>query len=243
MNYFTYIHILDGIVFYVGMSKIRPPKKGCWSHGVKYERAYSASTARPKYWHDYVKGRCYEVQIVDHYETIELALEAELSLMFKYGTIRSGDGTLVNRYTGKLVFQFDMTGSRLGVYLNIAVASRKNNIDCHSLSNCLMNKGNRRSAGGFLWSYCPAPPPYYFSKKVIVQKTLSGKILKVYRSAQAAATALGKSSVTAIKGAIQIKTRTAYGFKWDKVPYTDIITHPNEAKQLALSESRLTGIR
>lgn len=141
---------------------------------------------------------------------------------------------------GTPIYQFTLHGELIKSHPTMSIAARSVKIDRASINHCAL--GNRSSAGGYLWSYSITPPAFYSDKFVVIQKNLSGEVVEVYGNVDSAAKTLGKTTTTAIRGAIQIKSRTAYGYAWEKMSYMEAIKIPALAKQLGLSESRLSKL-
>jgi hypothetical protein len=151
-QYYVYVHSIDRQVFYVGIGGIRPPKKGCHTDRIKYERAYLKGK-RTKQWKDFVAGRDFQVDIVQHYDTEEQAKNFETRLIQRLGTIANKTGILVNVDQDKPVFQFDLRGNLIKKHLSASEAAKDTGINQFSIRSMCLKYGVRRTAGGYVWAY------------------------------------------------------------------------------------------
>lgn len=240
MDYFIYTHSIEGKVFYVGSSKIRKPKQGCWAHSIKYERAYSI-VGRKEIWKQFVAGRKVDVSILDHYPTKEAVRTAELELIQLMGTIVAGTGPLVNIIDNNPVYQFSLDGVLIKRYLSVTIAAEETGINPFSIRSMCLNYGIRKTAGGFLWSYSSSCSFLFSGKRQLLMKSLEGTPLKRFDSIKSAAREMGSCSVNSIRMVLKGKQHKAYGHKWEMVPH-ELEIKNLEAKELGVKKTRLGKI-
>lgn len=209
--WFVYTHSINGRVFYVGSGVIRPPKKGCHSFGVKYERAYTMCKRSQK-WKKFVRSRKVSVDIISHHNTEDSARDAETYLITE---MIERFGELTNISCNKPVYQFSFGGVLLNKFRGVNKASRETKINSATIHQCVY--GKRRTAGGFLWSLSPEVDKLLDSRPYIIQKTRDGKVVNIYRSVSDAMRAIGTVSQTAIRNSINNIYSHAYGYKWERV--------------------------
>ena len=114
------------------------------------------------------------------------------------------------------VKQYNLQGSLLNEWKSPKEAAEGTNTSPSALSACLNGKG--KTAGGFLWSYGECPivkiaDKYITPKKKVEQYSISGELIKIHNTINAAMT---KTGITAheIKKNIEGKINNAGGFIW-----------------------------
>lgn len=211
-EYFVYTHSVNGKVFYIGQGKIRAAKKGCWSHGVKYERAYTRA-GKPAEWFEILGNNKLDVNILLHFNYQADALRFEMSLIKHYSAIQR----IANKYVAKTVYQFNFNGNLINSFMSIAEAAKNTGIDQHSILNSINKRAHRNSAGGYLWSFSKTCTPVI--RRHILKYDLGGNLIHTYHSLDSAIIDLGKNSTTAIRNCFIGRQKQAYGFKWVDAGY------------------------
>lgn len=125
------------------------------------------------------------------------------------------------------VYQYDKQCNCINTYESVFEASNITKIDTASIFK--VTHKQRKTAGGYIWSYDNICDSYY--KNQIAQYSLDGTLIKVYDNLETVIKDLKLTSRTAIKNCFNGKQKQAYGYLWKK--------YPEEAKELGLSESRL----
>jgi len=152
--------------------------------------------------------------VYELYCTLDEAISTEKMLIKKLGRrfeLKNGDdhclGTI---FTGKVVHQFTIDGIFVRTFVNANQAFIATGIkDCNITLVC---RGNRKSAGGFIWSYSKEIPKAY-SKDVFVkpvyQFDLNKNLLNSYISARAAekATGISYKKISSVANGRQKSTR------------------------------------
>jgi hypothetical protein len=128
----------------------------------------------------------------------------------------------------KIVYQYDKDCNLIKIHPSVFTAGTTTSIDPSSIFNAI--KGNRSTAGNFIWSYtdicnCVNIPIYH-------QYTLTNDHIRSYSTLAEITKELNITSCTAIKNCFTGKQKQAYGFKWIK-------KNPDEAYDLGLSLYRL----
>lgn len=114
------------------------------------------------------------------------------------------------------VFCYSLDGKLIKQYESIADAGRETNTYHGKISEVC--KGNRQSAGGYLWSYSSVPPEYNPQShtcrcKSVMQLTLDGETLKEFKSASEAARKLGLQS-SLITACCTGRRKSTGGYRW-----------------------------
>lgn len=110
------------------------------------------------------------------------------------------------------IFQFDKSGTLIRGYKGMAEASNLTGIDRGSINNCAL--GNRKSAGGFIWSYGET---IKIETPKLLQMSMSGEVINRFFTVTAAAKHLGVNSLNNIKSCLRGLQHHAYGYKWQMV--------------------------
>jgi hypothetical protein len=118
------------------------------------------------------------------------------------------------------IYQFTKEGLYVRCFESIAAAHEATGINTASIITNA--QGHRKSAGGYLWSYNDRlPKTYYEGATVILQKDMAGKVVNVFETVAAAASALNVNSHNAIRNAIKGIQKQAYGYKWEQISMED----------------------
>jgi hypothetical protein len=125
---------------------------------------------------------------------------------------------------GKPVTQYDLSGKKMKTYNSIESAARATGLTPDNIQKNV--KGNNHTAGGFIWKYAslneirklPAPKPRTYSQKPsgtkeIIQYSLEGKKLGVYKSISEASRAIGLAG-SGVGSALDNPSRSSGGFVW-----------------------------
>ena len=114
------------------------------------------------------------------------------------------------------VYCYSLDGKLRKQYASIAQAGRETNTYHGKISEVC--KGNRQSAGGYLWSYTSVPPEYNPRSstcrcKPVMQMTLDGEVLKEFKSASEAARELGLQP-SLITACCTGRRKSTGGYRW-----------------------------
>lgn len=85
--------------------------------------------------------------------------------------------------TSKTVYQFDLDGNYICSYYSTHEAQRRTGVKSDKISSCCLNIRNRKSAGGFMWSYTPCAEKYcknHHSSKRIAQYSSENSLIKIW---------------------------------------------------------------
>jgi hypothetical protein len=110
----------------------------------------------------------------------------------------------------KNVHQYDKFGVYIKSYNSITDAEIETKIDKASISKAA--KGDRPSAGNFLWSFDIIKTP--IPLRIIEQYTLNDEFVAKYTSLEEVKIALKINSSNSIRMCMLGKQKQAYGFKW-----------------------------
>lgn len=113
----------------------------------------------------------------------------------------------------KKIYQFDKQCNYINTYKSVFEAGKITKIDYASIIKVINNQ--RKTAGGFIWSYNNICSCYYKNK--IGQYSLDGILIKIHDNLQSATKSLGLSSRTAIKNCFIGKQKQAYGYLWKHI--------------------------
>ena len=112
----------------------------------------------------------------------------------------------------KIIYQYDKDCNYINIYDSILEASRITNIDAASINKVAHNQ--RKTAGGYIWSYDNTCDSYYKNK--IAQYSIDGELIKIYDNLETVVKDLKLTSRTAIKNCFNGKQKRAYGYIWKK---------------------------
>lgn len=114
------------------------------------------------------------------------------------------------------VYQFSLKGELIALFESKKEASRKTGIDENSIRKVI--NGERKTAGGFIWSNSEKFATTQISNcgksQEVHQYSLTDDYIATYPSYNAAAKAMGKTDSALIRRVCNSKDKTAYGFKW-----------------------------
>jgi hypothetical protein len=141
MSKCVYVHRRndDNSIFYVGMGTS--------------DRPYTKRQRSAEWFKEAEKG--YTVDVLASGLTKKDALELESFIISEIGLDNLSNKTFGGEgghkhYNNKDVFQYKLNGEFIKAYSSIAEASRLNGVKRQNISKCL--KGDRKYAGGFIWS-------------------------------------------------------------------------------------------
>lgn len=135
---------------------------------------------------------------------------------FEKGYNMSLGGKACNGTNDKKVYQYSLEGNLIGEYKSAHEASRILNIQFTNI--CKVCRGERKSAGGFAWSYNKENKIEKIKTKrtgdgTVLQYTKDGQLIAEYPTAKAACRETGISDTT-IGLVCKGKGKTAGGFVW-----------------------------
>lgn len=127
------------------------------------------------------------------------------------------DNILRNRPNNKTVYCFDSDGKLIAEYDSIQLASETIGLDRSMISKCCSK--DKRSAGGYFWSFSPnfitpQTPAKTWKQYSITQLSLNGDIIAEHNSLSDAVKAVGKTNTKQIKECCDGIRTSMYGFKW-----------------------------
>ena len=147
--------------------------------------------------------------------------EREIYWISYYDSFNNGynmtlGGEACNGTNDKTVYQYSLTGEFLNEYKSAHEAARENNIQFTNI--CKVCRGERKTAGGFGWSYekeVNKEPikTKRISNNIVQQYTKDGKLIAEYNTAKEAWRQTGISDTT-IGLVCKGKGKTAGGFVW-----------------------------
>lgn len=120
------------------------------------------------------------------------------------------------------VVQLTLDGKYIDCYCSSSEASRKTGINESTINACCNNRGNNKSAGGFLWmkkvdydANC-TNNLYYKNDHIrpVIQLTKLGKYVAEFNSCKEAQKAMGKINSNNINQCCRGESKSAYGFIW-----------------------------
>ena len=134
-----------------------------------------------------------------------------------YGKQRDNNTKEKFCYDGcKRIFQKDLDGNIVNVFVSAAEASRLTGINYTCIKDVARHRNRCNTAGGFKWEYDESCVPFKDNqKKTVMQMDLQGNIIAVYESIVEAhrQTGIDKSSISHACSGIQ-KRKTAGGYEW-----------------------------
>lgn len=131
------------------------------------------------------------------------------------------------------VYQYSLKGEFIKEYNSISDAMRELNISNGKISDCC--KGNRRSAGGFMWSYEKVDRlPEYKKKsksKPVYQYSLDGKFIQSFKTVTDASK-LTNCNASKITSCCNLSIKSAGGYQWryEYFEKIDAIKNPTRAQ-------------
>lgn len=159
-------------------------------------------------------------EIVEECQINELN-EREIYWIAQYDSFNNGynmtlGGEACNGTNDKVVYQYDLSGSLIGEYKSAHEAARALNIQFTNI--CKVCRGERKTAGGFGWSYEKKEKAQPIKTKrlgdgTVLQYTKDGQFIAEYPTATEADRITGISRTT-IGLVCKGKGKTAGGFVW-----------------------------
>jgi group I intron endonuclease len=153
--------------------------------------------------------------------SIEELNEREIYWITQYDSFNNGynmtlGGEACNGTNDKTVYQYDLSGQLIKEYKSAHDAARENNIQFTNI--CKVCRGERKTAGGFGWSYVKAESIEPIKTKrlgdgTVLQFTKEGEFVAEYSSAKEARRKTGINDTT-IGLVCKGKGKTAGGFVW-----------------------------
>ena len=153
--------------------------------------------------------------------SIEELNEREIYWIAQYDSFNNGynmtlGGEACNGTNDKVVYQYDLSGRFMKEYKSAHDAARENNIQFTNI--CKVCRGERKTAGGFGWSYTKAESIEPIKTKrlgdsAVLQFTKEGEFVAEYSSAKEARRQTGINDTT-IGLVCKGKGKTAGGFVW-----------------------------
>ena len=153
--------------------------------------------------------------------TIEELNEREIYWIAHFDSFNNGynmtlGGKACNGTNDKVVYQYDLAGNFIKEYKSAHEAARENNIQFTNI--CKVCRGERKTAGGFGWSYTKTENIGPIKTKrlgdgTVLQFTKEGEFVAEYSSAKEARRQTGISDTT-IGLVCKGKGKTAGGFVW-----------------------------
>ena len=153
--------------------------------------------------------------------TIEELNEREIYWITQYDSFNNGynmtlGGEACNGTNDKTVYQYDLSGQFVKEYKSAHDAARENNIQFTNI--CKVCRGERKTAGGFGWSYDKHDSVQPIKTKrlgdgTVLQFTKDGQFVAEYPTAAEADRVTGISRTT-IGLVCKGKGKTAGGFVW-----------------------------
>lgn len=153
--------------------------------------------------------------------TIEELNEREIYWIAHFDSFNNGynmtlGGEACNGTNDKVVYQYDLSGNFIKEYKSAHEAARENNIQFTNI--CKVCRGERKTAGGFGWSYTKTENIGPIKTKrlgdgAVLQFTKEGEFVAEYSSAKEARRQTGINDTT-IGLVCKGKGKTAGGFVW-----------------------------
>lgn len=153
--------------------------------------------------------------------SIEELNEREVYWIAQYDSFYNGynmtlGGEACNGTNDKTVYQYDLSGQLIKEYKSAHDAARENNIQFTNI--CKVCRGERKTAGGFGWSYVKTEKIIPIKTKrlgdgTVLQFTKEGEFVAEYSSAKEARRQTGINDTT-IGLVCKGKGKTAGGFVW-----------------------------
>lgn len=153
--------------------------------------------------------------------TIEELNEREIYWIAHFDSFNNGynmalGGEACNGTNDKVVYQYDLSGNFIKEYKSAHEAARENNIQFTNI--CKVCRGERKTAGGFGWSYTKTENIGPIKTKrlgdgTVLQFTKEGEFVAEYSSAKEARRQTGINDST-IGLVCKGKGKTAGGFVW-----------------------------
>lgn len=153
--------------------------------------------------------------------TIEELNEREIYWIAQFDSFNNGynmtlGGEACNGTNDKTVYQYDLSGNFIKEYKSVHEAARENNIQCTNI--CKVCHGERKTAGGFGWSYEKYDSIQPIKTKrlgdgTVLQFTKDGQFVAEYPTAAEADRVTGINRTT-IGLVCKGKGKTAGGFVW-----------------------------
>lgn len=153
--------------------------------------------------------------------SIEELNEREIYWIAQYDSFNNGynmtlGGEACNGTNDKIVYQYDLSGRFVKEYKSAHDAARENNIQFTNI--CKVCRGERKTAGGFGWSYTKVENIEPIKTKrlgdsTVLQFTKEGEFVAEYSSAKEARRQTGINDTT-IGLVCKGKGKTAGGFVW-----------------------------
>ncbi len=159
-------------------------------------------------------------EIIEECQINELN-EREIYWIAQYDSFNNGynmtlGGEACNGTNDKIVYQYDLSGQFIKEYKSAHDAARENNIQFTNI--CKVCRGERKTAGGFGWSYIKTESIEPIKTKrlgdsTVLQFTKEGEFIAEYPSAKEARRQTGINDTT-IGLVCKGKGKTAGGFVW-----------------------------
>lgn len=153
--------------------------------------------------------------------SIEELNEREVYWIAQFDSFNNGynmtlGGEACNGTNDKAVYQYDLSGNFIKEYKSAHDAARENNIQFTNI--CKVCRGERKTAGGFGWSYTKTTKISPIKTKrlgdsTVLQFTKDGEFVAEYSSAKEARRQTGINDTT-IGLVCKGKGKTAGGFVW-----------------------------
>lgn len=140
------------------------------------------------------------------------------------------------------VYQYSLTGDFIKEYDSMADAMRELNISNGKISDCC--KGNRKSAGGFMWSYEKVDKLETYKKKSrskpVYQYSLDGKFIRKFDTVTEASKFIGCNS-SKINSCCNLKIKTSGGYQW-RYEYHDYIDAIKSITRAQMNDNEIVQI-
>lgn len=141
----------------------------------------------------------------------------------KYGYNLSSGGNEQNSL-GICVYMYDMSGTYITMYKSISDAMRDLTISNGKISDCC--KGNRKSAGGYRWSYNKEDKLGKYirgtNSRPVYKYSLTGEFIKKYNTVVDVVNELNINNGGHISSCCNGNRETAYGYQWRYEMYDNI---------------------
>lgn len=214
-KYYVYIHTFPNGKRYIGLT-VQDVKRR-WGNGKNYKGQVVYNPILKYGWKN-IKHTVYEVDTKEEMEYLEKYLIAYYHTTDrKYGYNVSTGGEERNGVPSKYrkpVNQYDKKGNFIKTWESISAIERELNYDRCTVRKCLKKKVP--TAYGFYWFFTNETPVFktYKTRRKVYQYSLTGELIKVFKSAAEAARSLGKSDNTSIIRCCNKKAKTAFKFIW-----------------------------
>lgn len=242
----VYLRVAPNGKYYVGQTIDEAKRQRCWLD-VKFKYGGSLiMAARRKYppclWEYKVLARIWYPTIdslrcrLDYLESMFISEYSSNDRTLGYNLTDGGGGTagykfsatskrLIGDKNSKAVCKYTLTGEFVCEYASAVIASKDVGVNSSQIGKCCL--GRVASAGGFLWCFSGATPPwqldpnYNFPKalrrrKSVACYSLDGTFIRSYNSISSASRDTGVY-VSAIQGCCSGVNLTAGGFQWKYV--------------------------